>query len=234
MIKKIFKKAINELEVGNDSRRFGKGWISGTLALILSIMSLVVILCLLFPGLFSMPEIRSSINVNYVRIALQVSLILSFILSCISLVLRESKVFGLLSAAIVFLSLAIGGANAKSLVEIKSPFYFGFDWFVINLILSGIVFIPFERVFSRVDQSIFRQDWREDFIYFLISSVMVQSISFLSFLPSNTLKNAIDFSVTSNFLHKQPFLLQLLEIMILTDFVQYWFHRLMHKVPFLW
>ena len=26
----------------------------------------------------------------------------------------------------------------------------------------------------------------------------------------------------------------LLEIMLLTDFVQYWFHRAFHRVPFLW
>ena len=30
----------------------------------------------------------------------------------------------------------------------------------------------------------------------------------------------------------QPLLIQVLEIMLLTDFVQYWFHRQFHEIPF--
>jgi sterol desaturase/sphingolipid hydroxylase (fatty acid hydroxylase superfamily) len=32
----------------------------------------------------------------------------------------------------------------------------------------------------------------------------------------------------------QPFILQFIEIMFLTDLVQYWVHRAFHRIPFLW
>jgi sterol desaturase/sphingolipid hydroxylase (fatty acid hydroxylase superfamily) len=32
----------------------------------------------------------------------------------------------------------------------------------------------------------------------------------------------------------QPLILQVAEVMILSDFAQYWFHRAFHRIPFLW
>jgi sterol desaturase/sphingolipid hydroxylase (fatty acid hydroxylase superfamily) len=33
---------------------------------------------------------------------------------------------------------------------------------------------------------------------------------------------------------KQPLWLQIIEILLITDFVQYWAHRAFHRIPFLW
>ena len=44
----------------------------------------------------------------------------------------------------------------------------GLDWFVLNLLLTGLLFIPLEKLFGRLtDQPLFRSEWREDLFYFL-------------------------------------------------------------------
>jgi len=234
MIKKFFQTLFSELEVRRQDRQLVQGWVSGALALALAFIACVTILCFIAPNVFTLAQIRAVIHITYIRITLQVILIVAFLLACVSLILRQSKVLGLSAVVLVFLSLAFGGSNASALTTAKSPTYFAFDWFIINLTLTGLVFIPFERLFYRVDQSIYRFEWREDLLYFLISSVMVQGLSFLSFLPSREISALIDFSYIVHFISRQPVLLQLLEIMFLTDLVQYWFHRMMHRVPFLW
>ena len=235
MIKKFSTRLMLELEAEKPSRAFGKGWISGVLALTLSGLSLMAVICFLAPGIFTnLPFLYDSNYVMYIRMGLQMVLIIAFLLACISMILRESKVLGVASAILVFFSLALGGASAKEFVTVNSFAYFGLDWFIVSLILSSVVFIPLERLFYRVDKPIFRPHWREDLMYFFVGTVMVQSISFMTLFPSNGLKEIIDFSYISHMLQAQPFLLQLLEVMFFTDFVQYWCHRFMHQVPALW
>ena len=231
---KIFNKLLMELEAEKESRALGRGWVSGFLSLLLSTIAAMTLLCFLLPGLFTTPEIRSAINVSYIRIALEVTLTFGFVFACVSLMLRENKIMGMLSILLIFISLAVGGAHAHALAQVKSGVYFGMDWFIINLILSGLFFIPLERLFRRVDQSMFRREWREDLLYFFVSSLMVQSLTFLSLFPSNVLKEIINFPLIASLIKEQPMLLQLLEIMFFTDFIQYWFHRGMHQVPFFW
>jgi sterol desaturase/sphingolipid hydroxylase (fatty acid hydroxylase superfamily) len=112
----------------------------------------------------------------------------------------------------------------------------GLDWFVLNILFTGLLFVPLEKIFGRLsDQPLFRNEWREDLFYFLLSSVLVQSLAFLSLAPSMALlQHTGNLDNIRKILANQPFLLQVLEIMVLTDFVQYWFHRAFHQIPFLW
>ena len=128
----------------------------------------------------------------------------------------------------------MGGSNSRSTGELTSGVYFGLDWFMLNLTLTGLIFLPLERLFRRTDQSVFRFEWREDLLYFLISSVMVQSQTFLSLAPSHFILQHTQLDAIQSAIASQPFWLQLLEIMFLTDLVQYWVHRTFHRVPFLW
>jgi len=52
--------------------------------------------------------------------------------------------------------------------------------------------------------------------------------------PSTTLLRLVDLSVVRAFAGGLPWIVQLLAVMFLTDFTQYWVHRLFHQVPFLW
>ncbi len=225
---------MQELEAEKASTKAGTGWISGLVALILAIIGFVAVLCLRYPDLLTVPEIRAAIDVSLVRISLHIVLILAFIFAMASLILRQHKFLGFTALFLVLVAIALGGSNARISGELTSGIYFGLDWFILNLTLTGIVFLPLERLFRRKNQSVFRFEWREDLLYFLISSIMVQSFTYLSFAPSNLILATTQLSSIQAAVVSQPLWLQFFEIMFLTDLVQYWVHRLFHRLPWLW
>ena len=136
---------------------------------------------------------------------------------------------------LVLVATLMGGSRASSRMQGESDIYFGLDFFLLNLILLGTLFIPIERLFKKRDQPIFRAEWREDLFYFFISSLMVQSLTYLSLAPSLTILAKTEWaSGIRSVIASQPVLLQFVEIMFFTDLVQYWFHRAFHEVPWLW
>jgi sterol desaturase/sphingolipid hydroxylase (fatty acid hydroxylase superfamily) len=113
--------------------------------------------------------------------------------------------------------------------------YFGLDFFVLNVVFGGVLFVPLERLFpKRAEQPVFRTEWREDLLYYFISSMFVQIFAYTTFAPSNFILDAIRIDGLRAWVGHLPLLVQLLAIMVLTDFVQYWLHRAFHRVPFLW
>lgn len=59
-----------------------------------------------------------------------------------------------------------------------TPLYLGLDFFVLRMIFTGLLFVPLETFFPRwKEQPVFRQEWREDLFYFLVSSMLVQIIT---------------------------------------------------------
>ncbi len=64
---------------------------------------------------------------------------------------------------------------------------------------------------------------------------MVQALTFLAFAPSKVMvSHSSGWDGFRALVGSQPLILQVLEIMILTDLAQYWFHRAFHRVPVLW
>jgi len=112
--------------------------------------------------------------------------------------------------------------------------YIALDWFVLNLLFTGILFLPLERLFYRTPQMVFRGEWREDLFYFFISSIMVQVLTYLSLAPSMSLLQHFEGMAFRQWVAEFPLWVQVPVIMFLTDFVQYWVHRAFHKIPALW
>ncbi len=223
-----------ELESAAAERRFGTGWISGVLGLALAVLGLGTVLCLTFPDVLTVPEARKFYDVGLIRLALHLVLIAAFALGSLSVCLRQSKVLGLTAIACVLVATALGGSEAQARGELGDDVYLGLDWFLLNLILMGIVFVPIERLLGQREQPIFRHEWREDLLYFLISSLFVQVLAFLSLAPAMTILRNTDWGGFRAAVGSQPVVLQFLEIMLLTDLVQYWVHRLFHRIPWLW
>ena len=234
MIDEYRRRLRGELESSADSRRFGRGWLSGVAALALALACLGSVLCLKYPDVLSVPEMRKAIDLTLFRLALHVGLILAFMLALVSVVLRENRVLGLTAVTVVLVATALGGSRATTANELTSGMYLGLDWFMLNLVFTGIVFIPLERVFGRRPQPLFRHQWREDLFYFFLSSVMVQSLTYLSLAPSLAILHHTSWTGLRAAVGAQPVWLQIVEIMFLTDLVQYWLHRGFHQSGFLW
>jgi sterol desaturase/sphingolipid hydroxylase (fatty acid hydroxylase superfamily) len=233
--KPLNEKLLHELEAPRDVRKFGSGWLSGILALVAACASVLLVISFLFPGAFNTPELQKAHDSGLLRIAVHIMLIASFLLAILNLVLRPRKVLGLTAMGLTLVAALLGGSKAQALVANQSSLFFGLDFFVLNVLFTGFLFIPVERLKPhRADQTLFRGEWREDLFYYLVSSMMVQILTFLSFAPSNFLNANVDIGAFRALVSELPLVVQIISIMILTDFMQYWFHRAFHKVPFLW
>ncbi|MCA9117052.1 MAG: hypothetical protein KDA79_18400, partial [Planctomycetaceae bacterium] len=211
-----------------DHRRFGTGWISGVAGVVLALVGLGTVLCLRYPQFLTVADARGMYNVGLIRLALHLVLIAAFVLGVLSIVLRRRKILGFTAMGTVLLATLLGGSHAQTRFEIKRDVYLGLDWFLLNLIFTGIIFIPIERLLKRVDQPIFRFEWREDLLYLLVSSLLVQSLTYLSMVPSTAILHTVELTRLRAAVASQPLVLQFVEIMFLTDLVQYWLHRFFH------
>jgi sterol desaturase/sphingolipid hydroxylase (fatty acid hydroxylase superfamily) len=232
---KLRKMLRADLEAEAQERAFGTGWISGVLALACALFGLGSVLFMMLPGVFTMPMLREQYSQPWFRLALHFILIGAFVLAVLNIIQRRQKIMGLAAITAVLIATLLGGSHVESSSALATGYYLGLDWFLINLSLLGILFIPLERLFGlRTEQSIFRSDWRQDLFYFLINSLLVQSLTFLSLTPATEIVAHTQWTEMRAAIASQPIWLQVIEIMVLTDLTQYWVHRLFHRIPFLW
>jgi sterol desaturase/sphingolipid hydroxylase (fatty acid hydroxylase superfamily) len=224
-----------ELEAPPALRRFGRGWISGVLGLALGATGLALVLSVRLPGTFALPELRAWHDDPWFRFALHAVLLGGFACALLSLILRPRKLLGTGAAAVTLLAVGLGGSRSTALSPDPTPLFLGLDFFVLNVLFTGLLFIPVERLFPhRAEQGIFRAEWREDLFYYLVSSLLVQALTFLTFAPGGALLGLLPLTGVRAWVGGLPFLLQFGAIMFLTDFMQYWVHRAFHRIPWLW
>jgi sterol desaturase/sphingolipid hydroxylase (fatty acid hydroxylase superfamily) len=226
----------NELEMPTELRKFGSGWLSGTVALLAAVAGLALVIVMRYPAYFSMPELKVLHDSGTVRIAAHVFLLLAYGLALLNLILRPSRALGYTALAIALLAGLLGGSTVDARTGASSSVFFGLDFFIVNVLFTGFLFIPLERLLpKKPEQRLFRQEWREDILYYLVSSMFVQVLTYMTMAPSTAILQATgNWASFRAAVGHQPWLLQVVEIMLLTDFVQYWLHRAFHRVPFLW
>jgi|SRR5215472_1003212 len=235
LIQKLREKVRTDLEAPLEMRRLGSGWLSGVAALVTAVAGFFFVLCLRYPWLLTVPPLRPYYHTIAFRMGLHFLLIAAFALSLLSLVLRINKILGATSLCITLLATILGGSRTQAQGELTSGVFLGLDWFILNVIFTGFLFIPLERIFARnKEQSVFREEWREDLFYYLVSSLLVQVLTFLSMTPAIALAAHTHWTTFRDWVASQPVIVQLVEIMFFTDLVQYWVHRAFHRVPFLW
>ncbi|WP_066807485.1 sterol desaturase family protein [Sphingomonas asaccharolytica] len=226
----------DELEAPVAIRKFGSGWYSGFFALVLAIAGFGLVVALRWPGWFATPELQTVEKTLWFRPVVHSVLISSYALALLSLMLRTKKAIGFTALAIGIAAALLGGANVSPRETHDWGIFFGVDFFVVNLIAAGLMFAPIERFWPHNrDQRLFRTEWREDLFYYLLSSMLVQVFTYLALAPSSIINaNTVSLAGIRAAIGGQPWVLQFVEAMLLTDFVQYWFHRAFHRVPFLW
>lgn len=105
----------------------------------------------------------------------------------------------------------------------------------LSLLFLALVFIPMEKVFpAKTEQKILRPHWQTDLFYFLGQYLLwgflvIWILSYFSFWLDDIMPHVFRSKVGG-----QPIWLQAIEVIVLSDFIIYWGHRLQHKVDFLW
>lgn len=98
-----------------------------------------------------------------------------------------------------------------------------------------LVFRPLEIAFpAKHGQRFFRPEWITDLFFFLGQYLLWSSLviwilsllnSWLAVVMPSSFRNAVS---------SQPWWIQAIEVILLSDFMVYWGHRLQHRVGFLW
>lgn len=105
----------------------------------------------------------------------------------------------------------------------------------LSLLFLFVVFVPMEKVFpAKVRQKILRPHWALDLCFFfgqylLWSGLVLWALRYFSGYLTTIIPANLMMAVKS-----QPWWLQAIEVIVLSDFLIYWGHRLQHKVGFLW
>jgi lathosterol oxidase len=226
--------------IDGESVQFGTGWISGVTGIALSGAGLFTVLCIQFPTLFTMPMLREFYPLPIIRALLHIVLVSGLLFGVLSLSLRKRKVFGAVAILFALIAGLLGGSQiqlpgADALNESKSLPSLSLDWFLLNLMFWCAVFIPLERWFAlRREQPVFRHGWRTDLAYFFVSALAVQWVTIVTMKPAQVLFAWVLDEQWRVSIGQQPLWLQIIEILLITDFVQYWAHRAFHRIPFLW
>jgi sterol desaturase/sphingolipid hydroxylase (fatty acid hydroxylase superfamily) len=225
-----------DLQAPIEARGFGTGWFSGFFGILLACVGFSFVAALRWPAWFSMPELEVLRDWSSFRLVVHLILLGSYALALLSLLLRPRKALGLTALIISLTATIMGGAAVQPEETRAWGIFFGLDFFAVNMVATGLMFAPIERFFPHnAKQRLFRFEWKDDLFYYLVSSMLVQIITFLALAPSTFVnENAGFLSGLRATIGGLPWVVQFLLAMILTDLAQYWFHRLFHRIPFLW
>lgn len=215
--------------------RFGEGKISGVLAIFLGLLAVGGVLAMRFPGLLTTPEARPHYPLGLMRGLLAIVILAGFALGTLSVFLSQKKSRGLAGIALGALATALGGSRVPIEGGYPDTPYLALDWFVLNLLVLAVIFVPMERAFARLkDQRVFRKGWKTDVIHFGVSHLLVQVTVLLTMLPATVFFHWAVSDRFQAFVRGQHIVLQFIAAMIVADLFAYIAHRLFHAVPFLW
>ena len=219
------------------ARRIQLGKRSAVASGLLGVLCVLAELCFLMPELLVNREALPfyEANVGVFRALLQASIVATFVTGVIGALLLRSKAHGLLGIALGTVALLLGGAQAEPLgIDGHRSLAAGLDYFVLELLVLGLLFIPLERLFALREQRIFRPGWQTDLKHFFVSHAGVQLLAFLAMIPAQALFAWAVHLEFQRAVAAQPLALQFLEIVLVVDLATYWIHRAFHRVPWLW
>ncbi|MFM9969912.1 MAG: sterol desaturase family protein [Burkholderiales bacterium] len=220
----------------NAAKRAAWGRRASVSAGLLGVLAVLGEFCFLLPDLLVTQDARPfyRANIEVFRGILLATILASFALGAAGMLLLRSKTYGALGIGLGLVAMAMGGAEVEPMNLGPRNFFVGLDYFVLELLVLGLFFIPLERVYLLHRQNIFRQGWQTDLKHFFVSHSGVQLLSFATMIPAQALfawTLALPFH---DWVRAQPLWIQFAEILLVVDLVDYWVHRAFHKIPWLW
>jgi sterol desaturase/sphingolipid hydroxylase (fatty acid hydroxylase superfamily) len=219
----------------SEPTHLGSGWVSGVGAVFFGMLGLGGALCLSFPALLTLPAAREHYPIVIMRLLIQATIATALVLGAVSAILRQRKVLALTGMALALVATLLGGGSAPLPEEVASKTGIGFDWFLLDLLVMTVVFVPVERFWPlHADQKTFRPQWSTDALYFVATHLPAQLIAFLVLLPATAASKWLAIPKLMETVGSLPFIVQLPAAILVADLAQYAVHRAFHEIPFLW
>jgi sterol desaturase/sphingolipid hydroxylase (fatty acid hydroxylase superfamily) len=217
--------------------RIGVGKRAGLTAGVLGMLCVLAELCFLLPDwLVTKDALPLYVaHVGVFRAILEASILATFALGAAGVALARPNRRGLLGIALGCVALLMGGSRAQPL-DLGAPGdpSLGLDYFVLELLVLALVFVPVEGLFALRPQRVLREGWQTDLKHFFVSHAGVQLLSFAALVPAQLLFSWAARLEFQRAVAAQPLWLQFIEIILAVDFATYWIHRAFHQLPWLW
>jgi sterol desaturase/sphingolipid hydroxylase (fatty acid hydroxylase superfamily) len=213
----------------------GEGRISGYLSVALGTLSLLAVLCFMFPDYLTTPALRAGYNLPLLRDLLAFGMVFSAAFGLLTFVLNRQRQWGALGILLTLVALYLGGSSVHVGPRYATPGYIGLDWFILDLLASAAAFIALEKIVPHErSQPILRPDFWHDSRYFIFNHLAIGIFLFISVHAVPSL-----FSWTINaglqvWFRGLPGVVQFVAILLTADLMEYATHRAMHEIPFLW
>jgi len=210
----------------------GMAWMS----LFLGIMSLLAVFAFHFPEYLTTPRLRQVYEESQVRALLHAAMLLCGLLAVPAVLFSRLRLHALFGLACLLLAWLAGGPNVALQAGIQQPrFYLSLDWVLLDLVLMAALFINIEMWFRlKPEQGILRHGWRVDLAHYVANHLFNGVIVVALFVPANFLEKFLGLETLQSAMASLPLWLQLVLLMLVTDFAQYWTHRAFHHFPLLW
>ena len=231
-----FRRREGNRTMNSDTQEFrlGEGRLSGVLSLVLGLLALGGVLCFRYPGILSVPTVRERFDIPLLRNVLFLAIALSLLMAAVGFVLQRRIgfwFFGMLSAVS---AIVLGGADAVAATDARLALPIGLDWFVIDLLLSAILFVPLERIFAQRKQFVLRPEWSTDLSYFAMTHLLIQVVILVTTFFAVVHLRGLVIEPTRRLVAPLPFVLAFPLAVFVADLLQVTVHRAFHRVPFLW
>jgi sterol desaturase/sphingolipid hydroxylase (fatty acid hydroxylase superfamily) len=231
----VIEQKINEFFGDAESTSFGTGWWSGILSAFFGFLAFGGVLCLHFPQLLTSPELRSHYPMHVIRLLIQGLIVAAVVFAVVSSILRKKKILAVTGLLFAIAATAWGGSSVK----INGPQHagpaIGLDWFLLDMLLMGIIYTPLERLWPQYpEQGTFRKQWTLDVVYFMSTHLPIQVLSFLVLLPATQAVKYLGVPAVQHVIARLPWLMQFFLAVVVADVSEYFIHLALHKVPFLW
>jgi sterol desaturase/sphingolipid hydroxylase (fatty acid hydroxylase superfamily) len=103
----------------------------------------------------------------------------------------------------------------------------------LGFMMFALVFVPLERCLPLRHQRVLRAGWITDVIYYVVGCFVGRLSDAISFGAMFLILQATELD-SQGLAATQPGWLQFLEILIIADFLAYWYHRFIHSCSWLW
>ena len=215
--------------------RVGEGRISGYLSIALGLLSVLGVLCFMFPDILTTPSLRESYNLGLMRGLLAGGMVFSAGFALLTFLLDRQKRLGALGLLLTLLAMYLGGSSVPVGPRYQTHGYIGLDWFILDILASAATFIALEKIVPhRRDQPILRPEFWHDGRYFIFNHLVIGIFLFISVKAVPSLFSWTVNAGLQGWFRSLPGVVQFVAVLVTADLMEYATHRAMHEVPALW
>ena len=215
----MIEQKINEFFGDAESTGMGTGWWSGVVSVFLGFLSVGAVLCLHFPQLLTVPQFRSHYPMHAIRNLIQCIIVGAAAFGIISSILRKKRVLALTGLLLAMTAAALGGSSVQINESLQDGPAIGLDWFLLDLLLTAVIFVPLERLWPlHQEQGTFRDQWTLDVVYFMSTHLPIQILSFLILLPAVQFAKYLSVPGLQALIARLPWVLQFFMAVLVADF----------------